>query len=236
MSAGAPFARLVTHSDGHLLGGYVARDPQSKYAGTRQLIIDAAIAAFAENGYPATSLADITKNADLTKGAVYYYFASKEDLALSIIELTGSRVAETMRALTPSTTPAIDGMIRASIVLAHRLDTEGPLRVGIRLMRVFSGFDAATGAIYRAWRLGVADQLRRAKDEGDLRADVDTTMAAELIVSSILGTELLVGDEPAAVFRNVIAMWTVLIPILVTTNSVAYVTEHLERTRRRTGD
>jgi AcrR family transcriptional regulator len=46
----------------------------------RALIKETALKLFAENGYDATSISEIAKNADISKGLIYNYFASKEEL------------------------------------------------------------------------------------------------------------------------------------------------------------
>jgi len=51
-----------------------------------QEILDAALAVFAERGYRNTRLEDIGEAAGVTKGAIYHYFANKEDLLLRAIE------------------------------------------------------------------------------------------------------------------------------------------------------
>jgi AcrR family transcriptional regulator len=55
---------------------------------TRQRLLAEAQRLFRERGYAATSLEQIAEAADVTKGAIYGHFASKEDLLLSAIEAT----------------------------------------------------------------------------------------------------------------------------------------------------
>ncbi len=53
----------------------------SKEADVRkQEFLDAALILFSENGYENTSINDILKKVGVTKGAYYYYFASKEEI------------------------------------------------------------------------------------------------------------------------------------------------------------
>jgi AcrR family transcriptional regulator len=47
---------------------------------TRERIVDAAVAAFADLGFRAASTRDIATRAEVTQGLVTYHFASKEDL------------------------------------------------------------------------------------------------------------------------------------------------------------
>lgn len=51
----------------------------------RKLILDTALELFAENGYHGTSISHITKKAGISKGLLYNYFESKEDVLKSII-------------------------------------------------------------------------------------------------------------------------------------------------------
>lgn len=53
---------------------------------TRQRLLTEAQRLFREGGYAATSLEQIAQAAEVTKGAIYGHFASKEDLLLSVIE------------------------------------------------------------------------------------------------------------------------------------------------------
>ncbi len=48
--------------------------------GTRRALLQAAAAAFAEHGFKGATLANVAERADVTTGAIYRHFASKEDL------------------------------------------------------------------------------------------------------------------------------------------------------------
>lgn len=53
---------------------------------TKQTIIEIATKIFEYKGYSATSMADIKKETNLSKGTIYYHFQNKEDLYLSCIQ------------------------------------------------------------------------------------------------------------------------------------------------------
>jgi AcrR family transcriptional regulator len=63
---------------------------------TRQRLLAEAQRLFRERGYAATSLEQIAEAADVTKGAIYGHFASKEDLMVSAIEAVPTPVAADM--------------------------------------------------------------------------------------------------------------------------------------------
>lgn len=56
--------------------GRRARDPE----GARRALLKSAVELFEQNGYAATSVQSIVDSAELTKGAFYHHFESKEDL------------------------------------------------------------------------------------------------------------------------------------------------------------
>lgn len=60
----------------------------------REHILDAALKCFAEGGFHATSMQRICKEAKISAGALYLYFASKEDLIAGLCERDRAEFAE----------------------------------------------------------------------------------------------------------------------------------------------
>ena len=61
------------------------RDPLTpKAQRTRERILEAALALFAEKGYEATTMRDVAREADASLGLAYRYYASKEEFALEL--------------------------------------------------------------------------------------------------------------------------------------------------------
>ena len=63
-----------------------ATSPSSKGELTRQSILDAAIVRFGRDGYRATSVADIARDAAVSGTAAYAYFPNKEALFLAALD------------------------------------------------------------------------------------------------------------------------------------------------------
>lgn len=68
----------------NITGGIVAR--QERAVRTRRAILEAAAAVFDERGYEAATIADILARAGVTKGALYFHFSSKQELAQGVLD------------------------------------------------------------------------------------------------------------------------------------------------------
>src|ERR1700728_4476535 len=59
---------------------------QARTEETQAKILDAAEAAFSEQGFENTQLEEVAAHAGYTRGAIYAHYASKEDLFLALME------------------------------------------------------------------------------------------------------------------------------------------------------
>ena len=72
---------------------------------TRQRVLAAALEVFAERGYHAATIEEIAERAGMTKGAVYYWFRDKVDLASDLqADLWTTIADEAQRYLEPAAT------------------------------------------------------------------------------------------------------------------------------------
>ncbi|MCW0134982.1 TetR/AcrR family transcriptional regulator [Escherichia coli] len=61
------------------------RKTESTYADTRNDLIRSGLELLTQNGFLATGVDAIVKNANVPKGSFYYYFKSKEDYAQTVL-------------------------------------------------------------------------------------------------------------------------------------------------------
>ncbi len=75
---------------------------------------------FGERGFDAVSLDDVAERLDVTKGSLYYYFASKEELVSAAIETLGSAWTRRLQELPSAGTPAarLRALIREHVTVA----------------------------------------------------------------------------------------------------------------------
>lgn len=75
----------------------------------KQQLVDAAMALFAERGYPATRIADICERAGVAKGLFYWYFPTKLDLFTELVRSMRQRLR---RAQAEAMDPSADALTR----------------------------------------------------------------------------------------------------------------------------
>ena len=71
---------------------FVAQQERARV--TRATVIEGAARTFERLGYGNASLTDIAETAAVTKGALYFHFKSKEELAKAVIDEQHARVRE----------------------------------------------------------------------------------------------------------------------------------------------
>jgi AcrR family transcriptional regulator len=202
---------------------------------TRRRIIASAVELFAERGYPATALGDIVERAGMTKGALYYHFDSKEALAAAIVTEGGARLSHTFDTISAASPPALEGIIHGTFLVVDQVSNDDLARVGTALLRMFAGHSEPAAAIYTAWLSSMTTDVARARDEGDLRPDVDVEAVAHTLVSAIVGSAVLADatSDGADLRDRVTAMFTLVLPGIVAEGSQRYFAEFLAREAHR---
>ena len=96
----------------------VARTVGSNAPETRRRILDSAADAFAAHGYSGASMRDIAEGLGITKAALYYHFASKEDLLDGLVHPVMQAMndfADTAQTGELSTAEILSGFIELTI-------------------------------------------------------------------------------------------------------------------------
>jgi AcrR family transcriptional regulator len=128
---------------------------------TKTRLLDAAEKLFGKNGFDATSLRDITAEAQVNLAAVNYHFQSKESLIDAVIERrmepVNQKRIQMLDAAGPS--PALEQILEAFLVpvLEREIWQAGPL-----IGRVFSNPDQFLERVFKKHLAAVAQRFRDA--------------------------------------------------------------------------
>ena len=160
---------------------------------TRRRILDVAAEAFALRGYTGASLNDVRKASGVTKGGFYFHFPSKQALALATLrhkqEQWGAAVmAAVLRC--PRAVEQLDAMVDAICDLhEHDQSCRAISRLCTELGDQHPELRPQLSPQFTTWVDLVASILRKGQDEGDIRPEVEPTVAAEVAVGSFIGLE-----------------------------------------------
>lgn len=155
-------------------------------AATRRAILDAAIARFGREGYRATSVADIARDAGVSGTAAYAYFAGKEGLFLAAVDedaaaVISEGVAGTV--LEPRVEDWPQKMLASLLAAVERHPLARRLLAGLEPEVTMRVLDVPALAELRK---AAAEQLRAEQAAGQARGDVDAAAVADGVVAIML--------------------------------------------------
>jgi AcrR family transcriptional regulator len=156
---------------------------------TRAKLLRAAAEVFDREGFAGSSLTAVCARANVSKGALYCHFRSKEALGVAIVEeqsLLWHRLRDEQLAVEQS---PVQALIAMSFEFVRRLDTDLTVRVSAKLLREAVFFDVVAAAQVVGWIAVVRELLSLAQERGELRAGVNVRHAAEQIVAELLGLQ-----------------------------------------------
>ncbi len=155
---------------------------------TRQKVLDAARALFAERGYEPATIRDIAKGAGMSTGAVFANFQDKAELFEAVLSEDLAKLAETLK-----TAAAAETSLRARLLAAltagyHSSLEQLPLVQAVVARSWFQPVAAEmrTRAAIKPLVMVVSDALQAGVREGELRQDADVRLLSELIYDAYL--------------------------------------------------
>jgi len=151
---------------------------------SRETLSEAACELFLERGYEATSVADITQRAGVSRSSFFNYFSSKSDVLWSGLDARIARAADALSALGAGADgDAVRGILR-EIVRGFAPD---PLALALRF-RTAMGLDEELVRDTGVRQVRLASAISRTAREaglGEIQADVVGAAHAAALLSSL---------------------------------------------------
>src|SRR5262249_33785126 len=191
-----------------MLAGYEGkqrlRDPER----TRKRLLQAGFREVYRSGFQGASIDTILAATNVTKGALYYHFDSKEDLGHAIVEeiiakLTHDKwLVPLQRSKDPIDT--LIGIVQATSV--RREDVKGgcPLvNLAQEMSHLDEQFRKRLETIFHAWQEAIATALRRGQSQGTVRRDLVPEETAGFLIAVYEGYVLLAKNAQDPKLWNV---------------------------------
>jgi AcrR family transcriptional regulator len=202
---------------------------QERASQTRRAILQAAAETFETHGYVGASLKEIVTRKDVSKGALYFHFPSKQTLAETIMQEQYGMWSTAISDLRAQYPRAVRVMLELSWRVARMCRDDAVLRAGIRLVAERNLADPSVQHPFLGMT-GILDELlAEARAQQDLLPDVDISEAASFMAAALSGLQQVshgnsaddTGDGDADLPKCVTAMWRYLLPGLVTPGCLA---------------
>src|SRR3984957_18579759 len=179
------------------------RDPKR----TREHLLQAAFREVYRYGFQSAGIDTILAATNVTKGALYYHFESKEALGYAIVEeivakLTSDRWMLPLQRNKDKDKDPIDTLIAIVRAIPHRprdVKAGCPLvNLTQEMSQLDEQFRKRLERIFDAWQEGIAMTLRRGQAQGTVRRDLVPEKTASFLIAMVEGYEVLAKNAQDA--------------------------------------
>ncbi len=167
----------------------VSRKAQQS-ARTREALLSTCLQLFAARGFASTSIDEIARAAGVTKGAMYWHFASKDDLFQAILDRIRSRWQEVVLQPVTARQTALDRLSQLFESYAE-LFRESP-EICLFLQQVLLDqhnklFSAQVAKVFSKTARFIAGIIDEGKAAGVIKPEIDSLTTAHLILGTLAG-------------------------------------------------
>jgi TetR/AcrR family transcriptional repressor of nem operon len=164
---------------------------------TKDLLLEAGKKTFLEKGYNNSGIESIVQEAGVPKGSFYYYFDSKEDFGLKVLDQFAECIGERQdRFFSDDSVPPLD-RLRNYCEAKSELFVSDQCRKGClvgnlsqEMAAQSETFRARLEEIFESWVDRYAACLQEAQDLGEISPDLDVRELAEFWLNSWQGAIL----------------------------------------------
>lgn len=171
-----------------------ARDPER----TRERLLKAGFREVYRFGFQSASIDTILAAAQVTKGALYHHFESKEALGHAIIDEVVSTFARDRWVLPlqqSENMDPVDALIEVvQAIPSSPKDLNGgcPLvNLAQEMSQLDEQFRKRLATIFRGWQEAITAALRRGQSQGTVRRDLEPDATASFLIAMFEGYEVL---------------------------------------------
>ncbi|WP_072689479.1 ScbR family autoregulator-binding transcription factor [Rhodococcus marinonascens] len=200
---------------------------------TRASVLTAAADVFLRLGYANAGLNEIIEQSGVTKGALYFHFSSKEDLARGVIDEGQIRLVAEMTSLSDGPAPALEALVALSYVAIEAASSDPIVAAMLRLQHEIGDYKGTHGNLVVTWLAGFERLVARAVEEGDILVEDDVSAAAlsTFLLGSWMGAYVVASATDAFddLPRRMERVWYFMLPGLVDASKLGYFRQFASR-------
>ena len=197
---------------------------------TRRHILRAAAHQFARRAYHEVGLDEILAEAELTKGAMYFHFRSKNALAVAIIERQTAATTVAVEDLLSRNLSGLETLIDFTYLIAvEDIKTDG-VRAGLNLLESVGRSEGLQERLLDEWIQALAVVVEKAIAEGDIDKRCSPQDVGHLIVSLQMGLRQTSNlDEPERFLLDLEKSWALVLTGILQPERIDYFSQFVRR-------
>lgn len=187
---------------------------QDRARETRARILEGAAEAFAEHGFAGATVSDILKRSGVTKGALYFHFETKEEVADAVLAAHGAWMVETINS---SPGRGAQRLINLGYLVCDALETDMLFQATARLAVERETYGESRPASFHMWETKARELLEGINAEGEFAMVIDPARVSRMLTGALLGLHLSAqaagGNQ--SLHREVEFFWRAIAPVLL---------------------
>lgn len=165
----------------------------------RRAILDAAVEAFAANGFFASRTRDIAARAGIAEGTIYLYFKGKDDLLLTAFREKVHEFCTSVASILAAPAPFPERITRFVELQFRSIEADPALATVLLLESRQSSkfYGGAVRDVLRTYASAIDELLESGRADGAVREDADLPLARRMLIGVLEEIELewLLGDR-----------------------------------------
>lgn len=179
----------------------MAKVTQQHVDARRDAILRSAAQLFARKGISGATMQEIANEADLSAGAIYHYYSSKEELLRAVFEDATTRNEQLFQGIAQKATSPLDALAQIGrwvwVEQDDRDDLICQIQMALRAAQDPEDLGVDLTQTREALRGMLEDLIRQAQDAGEINRDIDARHLAVILQTTTMGVQMLKLDHPS---------------------------------------
>ncbi|WP_432193580.1 ScbR family autoregulator-binding transcription factor [Streptomyces sp. bgisy027] len=190
---------------------------QERSERTLERLVVAAAEQFAAQGFGRASLAEVSSSAGVTKGALFFHFSTKDDLADAVLARGQDVLETTVEELRETESVFLQVVVDVTHILNQLLRHNAFVRASVRITRERANDDPTPLDFYPLWLGRLWKLLEQARRNGELGRSVADASARTMVTAAVSGVETLtwMRVSHAETQQWLSNLWELVLPLLL---------------------
>lgn len=172
----------------------VTRAKQQRSIATRETLLDAAGKVFSQRSYADARLKEISEEAGISQGSLYFHFGNKENIAAAVLEAMQDQMAAVLTQVLDRPGSGLNKILDLCQELAELIASRPVVQGGILLStQMGTGLETLGRDPYFEWVKIARSLLELGVEDGSIDTSVDVALAAEFVNQVFVGVQVLSG-------------------------------------------